>query len=414
MAKLFWFLITIELVFTNCVYAIYPFNQTQNLSLMDLDLEEEAHERENLLLVGLTLIHNAAAKGAVCLDGTLPGYHLHRGYGSGANSWLVNLEGGGWCNNVRTCVYRKKTRRGSSLFMEKEIPFTGILSNKPEENPDFFNWNRVKLRYCDGGSFAGDGEDQAAQLQFRGQRIWAAAMEDLMTKGMRLAEQALLSGCSAGGLATIIHCDEFRGLFPRTTKVKCLSDAGLFLDSIDISGERTLRNMYNGVVGMQGARKNLPQICTNHLDPTSCFFPQNLIASVRTPLFLLNTAYDSWQIQSSLAPPSADPHGYWHDCRLNHAKCTRPQLQFLQGFRNHMLNSIKDFSRSNKNGLFINSCFAHCQTERQDTWFSDNSPVIENKVIALAVGDWFFDRAGVKVIDCPYPCDNSCHNLVFS
>lgn len=42
--------------------------------------------------------------------------------------------------------------------------------------------------------------------------------------------QALLSGCSAGGLASIIHCDEFRELFPATTKVKCLSDAGLFLD----------------------------------------------------------------------------------------------------------------------------------------------------------------------------------------
>jgi len=39
--------------------------------------------------------------------------------------------------------------------MEKKIPFTGILSNKPEENPDLFNWNGVKLRYCDGGSFAG-------------------------------------------------------------------------------------------------------------------------------------------------------------------------------------------------------------------------------------------------------------------
>lgn len=37
------------------------------------------------------------------------------------------------------------------------------------------------------------------------------------------------------------------------------------------------------------------------------------------------------QIQSSLAPPSADPHGYWHECRLNHAKCTRPQIEFLQG-----------------------------------------------------------------------------------
>jgi len=136
-----------------------------------------------------------------------------------------------------------------------------------------------------------------------------------------------------------------------------------------------------------------------------------------------------------------------------------------------MLNVIKDFARANQNGLFINSCFSHCQTERQDTWFADNSPVIRNKVslalwtnalslknidspvetnnvggyrwffdmllhnsdcwlllliwynivvilmnvqaIALAVGDWYFDRAGVKVIDCPYPCDNTCHHLIF-
>lgn len=29
---------------------------------------------------------------AVCLDGSLPGYHFHRGYGSGSNSWLIQLE----------------------------------------------------------------------------------------------------------------------------------------------------------------------------------------------------------------------------------------------------------------------------------------------------------------------------------
>lgn len=113
-------------------------------------------------------------------------------------------QGGGWCNNVRSCVYRKKTRRGSSYYMEKQIPFSGILSNRAEENPgsflelrtqfictnltfplpwptkkivisflpsyfltwggfsyaDFFNWNRVKVRYCDGASFAGDSENK--------------------------------------------------------------------------------------------------------------------------------------------------------------------------------------------------------------------------------------------------------------
>ncbi|KAK9291313.1 hypothetical protein L1049_019258 [Liquidambar formosana] len=365
------------------------------------------------LMVGLTLIQGAAAKRAVCLDGTLPGYHLHRGYGSGANSWLIQLEGGGWCNTIRTCVYRKKTRRGSSTYMEKQIPFTGILSNRVEENPDFFNWNRVKLRYCDGASFTGDSQDKVAQLEFRGQRIWLAAMDELMSKGMRYAHQALLSGCSAGGLASILHCDEFRELFPRTTKVKCLSDAGLFLDAFDVSGGRTLRNLFGGVVNLQGAQRSLPRSCTNRLDPISCFFPQNIIASVKTPLFLLNAAYDSWQIQASLAPASADPRGNWHDCRMNHARCSAYQIRFLQGFRNQMLNAIKGFSFSKQNGIFINSCFAHCQTERQDTWFADDSPVIGNKAIALAVGDWYFDRSGVKAIDCPYPCDKSCHNLVF-
>ncbi|TKY52366.1 Pectin acetylesterase 12 [Spatholobus suberectus] len=420
MGNLFWLGIVAALVFSFWVdalsaYQYHHFNETE-LSL--LEAQEQASSSllgRTPLMVGLTLIQSAAAKGAVCLDGTLPGYHLHRGYGSGANSWLVNLEGGGWCNNVRTCVYRKKTRRGSSTFMEKQIPFTGILSNNAEDNPDFFNWNRVKIRYCDGASFAGDGEDKAAQLQFRGQRIWLAAMEDLMSKGMHtnISASGLLSGCSAGGLATIIHCDEFRGLFPQTTKVKCLSDAGLFLDAIDVSRGHTIRNFFSGVVWLQGVKKNLPSSCTNHLDPTSCFFPQNLIASIRTPLFILNTAYDSWQVQSSLAPSSADTHGYWHDCRLNHAKCTTSQIHFLQGFRNQMLNVIRGFSRSRQNGLFINSCFAHCQSERQDTWFADNSPVIGNKAIALAVGDWYFDRAVVKAIDCPYPCDNTCHHLVF-
>ncbi|PSS08445.1 Pectin acetylesterase [Actinidia chinensis var. chinensis] len=402
-----------------CVVFVFAFlgkcvNGFEHFNLTELQFESFYGVSDaNPLKVGLTLIQGAAAKGAVCLDGTLPGYHLHRGFGSGANSWLIQLEGGGWCNTIRNCVYRKKTRRGSSIFMEKVLPFTGILSNKAEENPDFFNWNRVKLRYCDGASFAGDSEDKAAQLQFRGQRIWSVAMEDLMSKGMRNANQALLSGCSAGGLAAILHCDEFRYLFPRRTKVKCLSDAGLFLNAVDVSGGHTLRNVFGGVVALQGVRKNLPYTCTNHLDPTSCFFPENLIANVKTPLFILNAAYDSWQVQASLAPASADPHGNWHDCKMNNVRCSSSQIQFLQGFRNHMLYAVKRFSMSRQNGLFINSCFAHCQTERQDTWFADDSPVIGNKGIALAVGDWYFDRSGIKAIDCPYPCDRTCHNLVF-
>ncbi|GLJ19761.1 hypothetical protein SUGI_0357950 [Cryptomeria japonica] len=367
------------------------------------------------LMVGLTLVKGAASTGAVCLDGTLPGYHLHRGFGSGANNWLIQLEGGGWCNDVRTCVYRKTTRRGSSRYMERAIVFSGILSDKFSENPDFYNWNRVKLRYCDGASFTGDveGEIEVPKLFFRGQRIWKAAMEDLLSKGMNRAQQALLSGCSAGGLAAILHCDEYRELMPSSTKVKCLSDAGLFLDVMDVSGGHYLRSVFKGVVTMQGVAKNLPRACTSQMDPSRCFFPQYLLKDIKTPLFILNAAYDSWQVQDNLAPVQADPRGVWHYCKLNPANCSASQLDVLQGFRMKMLLALREFSSSRVGGMFINSCFAHCQSERQDTWFAPDSPRLKKR-IAESVGDWYFDRSvNSNDIDCSYPCDQTCHNLIF-
>jgi hypothetical protein len=45
-----------------------------------------------------------------------------------------------------------------------------------------------------------------------------------------------------------------------------------------------------------------------------------------------------------------------------------------------MLDSVRGFSASRQNGMFINSCFAHCQSERQDTWYANNSPRLGNKV----------------------------------
>ncbi|GAA0165383.1 hypothetical protein LIER_39971 [Lithospermum erythrorhizon] len=55
-------------------------------------LSARAGNNQSPLVVGFTYIQGAAAKGAVCLDGTLPGYHFHPGFGAGANSWLVDLE----------------------------------------------------------------------------------------------------------------------------------------------------------------------------------------------------------------------------------------------------------------------------------------------------------------------------------
>ncbi|KAK7846579.1 pectin acetylesterase 8 [Quercus suber] len=182
--------------------------------------------------VSITIVKDAVAKGAVCLDGSPPAYHWDKGFGAGINNWLVHIEGGGWCNNVTLCLNRSETRLGSSKHMDKAVNFTGILSRVQNYNPDFYNWNRIKIRYCDGASFTGDVEavDPDTNLHFRGARIWPAVIEDLLSKGMKDAKNAFLSGNSAGGLASILHCDSFRALIPSGAKVKCLSDAGYFIN----------------------------------------------------------------------------------------------------------------------------------------------------------------------------------------
>ncbi|KAI3951750.1 hypothetical protein MKW98_013808, partial [Papaver atlanticum] len=111
------------------------FKFAQEEAIFHVDGVPSTSDSSDPKMVDLTLIQGATDKGAVCLDGTVPGYHLDRGFGSGANSWLIQLEGGGWCNTIRNCVYRQTTRRGSSKFMEKKILFTGILSDKAEQNP---------------------------------------------------------------------------------------------------------------------------------------------------------------------------------------------------------------------------------------------------------------------------------------
>ncbi|KAF3778908.1 Pectin acetylesterase 5 [Nymphaea thermarum] len=108
-----------------------------------------------------------------------------------------------------------------------------LLQDAESKGADFFNWNRVKLRYCDGASFAGDDEHEVkdgSKLFFRGLKIWQEIMNELLSKGLADAQKALLSGCSAGGLATFLHCDDFQSLLPKDATVKCLADGGFFLN----------------------------------------------------------------------------------------------------------------------------------------------------------------------------------------
>ncbi|XP_019070632.1 pectin acetylesterase 8-like [Solanum lycopersicum] len=364
---------------------------------------------DNYSYINITVLHSATAQGAVCLDGSPPAYHLDRGHGTGLHSWVIYLDGGGWCNNISDCLNRSTKFLGSSTKMKRQSFFGGILHNTSKENPEFHNWNRVRVKYCDGASFTGDVEqiNPENKLYFRGARIFKAIMEDLWCKGMKNAENAILTGTSAGGLATILNCDKFKSLLPGSARVKCVASAGFFIDGKTITGTSHIQEMYEEIVSLHGSAKNLPSACTSAMEPSLCFFPQNVVSYIQTPLFIINSVYDSWQINNTLVPSYLDPQHAWKGCIKNISSCTSSQLIIIRAFGVEFLKIFGALPPCFTRGYFLTSCYSHGDILSTSYWYNTTSPRLLSKTIAEAVGDWYFERAGFQHID-PYPDVKNC------
>ncbi|CAI7841569.1 unnamed protein product, partial [Closterium sp. NIES-54] len=190
-----------------------------------------------------------------------PAYYYRPGYGLGTNKWLIYLMGGRWCLSPSQCRLRADTDLGStngwprpgdpgfeSNLDSMGAGFQGMLSGDSSENPYFYSWNMVVVLYCDGGVFAGvKGKmlyDHSQPYYLSGRPILNSILGDLNNKGMKEADSVLLTGCSAGAIAVSMACDAMAQFhFPRTAKVKCLMDAGFFMDTPDITGQYSFRGI---------------------------------------------------------------------------------------------------------------------------------------------------------------------------
>ncbi|KAK4488227.1 hypothetical protein RD792_003973 [Penstemon davidsonii] len=339
--------------------------------------------------------------GAVCLNGSPPAYHHAVGFGEGVDNWMVYLEGGGWCMSSESCYSKIKIEGsagcGNSYTFKNLTTFGGIMSQSQTINPDFYNWNIVFVRYCDGSSYSGDVEEiiqvKDTKIHRRGARLFKAVMEDLLAKGMNKAKNAILAGTSAGGLGTILHCDGFRATIPNAARLKCVADAALFVHGEDLPGAADKRERpFATIVAFHGIDKFLPRSCTSKMDPGLCIFPENLLGDIETPIFLVNSAFDSFQILHNLEP--VEPG--WNNCTNNIDLCTPIQIEAMRDFRTTLLETLPLWPSSSM-GFFIDSCYVHNQINSDTKWNGPTGPTLNNYNIAKAIGDWYFDRIGTDM-----------------
>ncbi|XP_047953458.1 pectin acetylesterase 8-like [Salvia hispanica] len=203
---------------------------------------------------------------------------------------------GAWCDTVDNCLQRSKDPLGSNINAGPKGFSLPILRANKTINPDFYNWNNVLILYRDGASFMADIDfiNPETKLYIRGRRIFTSAIEELMaTKGMANAANALLAGDSAGRLATMLNCDRFRSYLPNACRVKCYTDSGFFIRAINLGARATDYSVR--IVTLHELADYLPKSCTQRLGAGLCFFPENVVDDIQTPLFVVNFDFDTYQ-----------------------------------------------------------------------------------------------------------------------
>lgn len=151
---------------------------------------------------------------AKCLDGTPYGVYYSPGYGSGKKKIIINFWGGGWCAGrdkdgfLSDCLERSKTNLGSSNLWSQETESDGsFLGGDPNQNINFYNWHRFDFPYCDGSGHQGHVSDaidvNGNKLFFRGHTNTLTGFNYVFEKvKLKDIDTIVLTGCSAGGLAT--------------------------------------------------------------------------------------------------------------------------------------------------------------------------------------------------------------------
>lgn len=351
---------------------------------------------------------------ATCLDGTPGGYYYRPAQSpEGRKKWYIHHEGGGWCQAEKPyqswpnddCFDRSKTRLGTlKLDNETETWPIAYSSADPAMNPLMHGWNSVYIRYCDGGTYAGRLVDpykgRNGTVHFRGGFLLDAIIKDLakqhpLTFGA--GTDFVIGGSSAGGLAVYLHLDRWRNALPPASSVVGLADSGFFVDwkaSRPIQAKHSYdADLRWGFVHMN-ASHGVNAECVAAQEKaggdtvSDCIFAAHTLPHISTPIFILQSPYDSWQLQ-------------WE-----HGESKSHNYTALNGYGKELERQLVAASNGREKtvGGFIEHCYHHCTSP--DLW--SHTPLIDGMTQSTAFSAWYGgDRRGFLSQSGALPC-KSC------
>lgn len=345
-----------------------------------------------------------------CLDGTPYGVGYAPGYETGSRNILINMWGGGWCAGrdkdsfYSDCLDRSKTVLGSSKDWNRKFFWEGtFLGGDPKQNINFYNWHRFDLPYCDGSGHQGHITEPVKvkneTLYFRGHLNTIEAFLFVFdTIDYKDIDNIVLTGCSAGGLATFYwtqYLADYVKLYNKNIKVYGIPDSGFFVNHINLKTKDNDFFLKQQIL-FNEVNKEVPPVskdCVrdNLSEMHNCLMAENLFKYIKVPFLMIQPGYDAWQLQNIFS----------QDCSANNNinKCDEQNKKLAHEYKNYQTKLIEKELKIRENiSVWSPSCVTHCFGQNEELSRDWQVPMDSGNNIDIIVKE-FLEKEGKNQIN---------------
>lgn len=187
------------------------------------------------------------------------------------------------------------------------------------------------------------------------------------------------------------------------TTFKAAPISGFFLDVPNVANKPVYPDEMRYVYRMQNCSVNQACVAANADAPDNCMFAEHTFPHIKTPLFIQNSAYDSWQLLN-IYFTELPGHGA---CVAKLSACTPSDMVLLNHFQAEFIERVVQPNAFWKasTGCFLHSSVSHCLGSH------DTTLTLSGVTIPEAWGRWYFNVTSTnRHIGCtlhetpPYQC----------
>lgn len=307
---------------------------------------------------------------------------------------------GFWCLGYDSCMGRAQNEpdQVSSNGWSTTTEVGGIFSRDVAQNPVWANANFAYIRYCSSDAWMGNGE--AFGMQFRGQALVHATIQDLVAnQGLGAGSRLLLGGCSAGARGTMTHLDNVAAVLENFgVEVRGMLDSSLWVNVQPASSDAlggSLLEQSQLVYEFANTTGILSPECQEAypLTPWYCMFGQYRMPFLQSPYFLSQSQLDDFQLGYDCdTTTTTDAAG------TVHTQVTSEEESCVDGVQSAIRGALSELPALGQQavGIFSSTCSLHCVTNGPDWW----TITVDGQSMASLMTSWYYGG------DEPYAVDS--------